>query len=69
MVKLLCICDLCGKEIVTMNGFANIPFGEGYYTIDIHMDEHTVVKTEVCGECLGKIKNFMKGLMVKREDD
>ena len=62
MVKLSYYCDLCGKNFLTMEGFESIPYGHGYYSLEIHTDEHKFTEYEVCEECLQKIRNFMKEL-------
>ena len=62
MVKLSYYCDLCGKNIVTQESFNDFPYGHGYYTLEIHTDEHKFTEYEVCEECLQKIRNFMKEL-------
>ena len=69
MVKLTYKCDLCGKDIVTLTGFNETPFGKGYYTVDIYTDEHKFTEHEICGECLEKIMGFMNGLTAESGDD
>ena len=67
MVKLTYNCDLCGKDIVTLESFNAAPFGHGYYTVEIHTDEREFTEYEVCEECLQKIRACMKELKEGRK--
>lgn len=59
------VCDVCGKEIITINPYEfrlgrkiNIRGGLGNDTLN----EHSIICQDVCNECANSIYHYIKSL-------